>query len=548
MLAALLPLPAQLPAQGAERIQFFFGPFEPTVYVEDLETFAETGVADQRLAPIVERLSEQQQGQLRGLLNAQSQLSPIPVSQFTYSPFGENLLEKLGQVIQTDSFLNGMKGIRAALILAAADEENGGFTLLNAIRHFPTDTVQIDSALAMQIFRENEQIFSDRDRITKEIRSLAQAQSTDSLEVATRQDPQLAGSYQWAVEPVSFQNPNRSEPSIADLYLPLSPKSDRENEIPVVAISHGVASDRQTFAYLAEHLASHGYAAIVLEHSETSAETFFRFLWGQGSTPSPREFLLRPQDITAALDTLSEQQATDTRLSRLNLESVGLLGHSLGGHTVLALGGAAMDRAFLAQECQSTLADRPTLNLSIFLQCTLLELPPETPLAVADARIGAVIALNPVTSKIFGMSGLQQVQIPVLVVAGTNDLVAPALPEQIEPFNWLATEEKKLVLMENGTHFSFLDRESRSVLPFSQALTGPDPMAARAPIKAMSVAFFDRYLQDQPEAEQFLSQAYINTFPTDPFQFNLVSDFSEETRQQLTEGLNRRLKQTFDDR
>lgn len=524
MTSAIAAFPAALPAQSAERIQFFFGPFEPTIYVEDLETFAATGEVPERFELVANRLSDDQKAQLRGVLNARYDLSPIPVSQFTYSPFGESLLTKLGQVIQTDSFLNGMKGIRGALILAASDEANGGFSTLNILRHFPTDTVQIDFSLARQIVAENERIYSDRDRVVAQIKQTAQAQAIVPMTKANLADgtnPMSAGPHTWTTQTINFQTPGRPQPSLADLYLP---QASTAESVPVVVISHGIASSRKTFQYMAEHLASHGYAVVALEHIDTSAEKFVRFLWGKEGPPSPQDLLLRPRDITAALDFLTEQQASDPALAKLSLSSVGVLGQSLGGYTVLAAGGAEIDPLFLAQECQSSLTERPSLNVSLLLQCTLLELPADTPLTVADERVGAIISLNPLTSSIFGRSGLQKIDVPVMLMAGTNDYVTPALPEQIEPFDWLEAPSKTLVVMEKGTHFSFLDREARSVLPFSDGLTGPDPLQARGATQALSLAFFNRHLLNDAEADVFLNQAYLNAWPTDPFEFSLVTE------------------------
>ncbi|MFK8183644.1 MAG: alpha/beta hydrolase [Phormidesmis sp.] len=528
--SAIAAFPAALPAQSAERIQFFFGPFEPTIYVDDLETFATTGEVPERFEIVANRLNDQQKSQLRAALNAHSELSPIPISQFTYSPFGENLLDKLGQVIQTDSFLNGMKGIRAALILAASDEANGGFSTLNVLRHFPTDTIQIDFSLARQIVAENERIYSDRDRVIAEIKQTAQAQAIvpmSKANLAADKNPMSAGPYTWTTQTITFQTPGRPQSSLADLYLPQASSAAAEtNAVPVVVISHGVASSRKTFQYMAEHLASHGYGVVSLEHVDTSAEKFVRFLWGKEGPPSPQDLLLRPQDITAALDFLTQQQASDPALARLSLSSVGVLGQSLGGYTVLAAGGAEIDPLFLGQECESSLAERPSLNISLLLQCTLLELPANTPLEVADERVGAIISLNPLTSSIFGRSGLQKIDVPVMLMAGTNDFVTPALPEQIEPFDWLEAPHKTLVVMENGTHFSFLDRETRSVLPFSDGLTGPDPLQARGATQALSLAFFNRHLLNDSEADAFLNQAYLNEWPTGPFEFSLVTESS----------------------
>ncbi|MEO0771131.1 MAG: alpha/beta hydrolase, partial [Cyanobacteria bacterium J06649_4] len=372
--STLIFLPAIiLPAQGAERIQFFFGPFEPTIYVEDLETFAHTGEIPERLKPVAGRFNDEQLASLRTGLNAQYELSPIPVAQFTYSTLGENLLRKLGQVVQTDNFLSGMKGIRSALILAAADEDQDGLTALNVMRHFPSQTIQIDFSLAQEIATENVQIFRRRDDVIAEIEQFARSQAVGGAMPESREDPRQPGDRTWQIETISFQTPGRRESSLADLYLPNAsgealdtPAGSLSNsesikefgresnkEIPVVVISHGVASTRNTLAYMAEHFASHGYAVVSIEHTETSAENFSRFLWGQGRAPGGRELLLRPQDITAVLDLLSTRQAnarqtdSDSALSHLNLASVGVLGQSLGGYTVLAAGGAKIDRTFL---------------------------------------------------------------------------------------------------------------------------------------------------------------------------------------------------------
>ena len=530
----LLTAAIALPAWSAERIQFFVGPFEPTIYVDDLETFAETGEIEPTLRPFANRLDSEQKESLRAFLNTSYDLSPIPVSQFTNSFLGEALLERAGQVIQTDSRLNGLKAVRASLILAAADGD-GGFNTINIMRHFPGETIQLNFPLTKQIAAEGQQIFKERDKAVSGIKQMAQSQAATQGEIPFG-DLQSSGPYRWQMETFTFQNSGRPTESQADLYTPAIATAS-PGSIPVVVISHGFASNEKTFSYLAEHLASHGYGVVALEHTETSAERVLRFFWGQDKAPDPIDLLLRPQDITAALDTLSAKQGKNDRSSinttvsttvkNLNLDSVGLLGQSLGGYTVLAAGGATIDWSSLSDDC-GMISARPSLNLSMFVQCSLLNVPRETSLAVADSRVSAIIALNPLSSAIFGQSGLQNIDAPVMLVAGTDDYIAPALPEQIEPFSWLETEHKTLVVMEGGTHFSFLNREEMSAIPFSNSLTGPDPAQARPQVQALSLAFFNRHLQNQAEAEAFISQRYLNTFPTEPFQFSVVDSLAVE--------------------
>ena len=409
----LLTAAIAFPAWSAERIQFFVGPFEPTIYVDDLETFANTGEIEPTLRPFANRLDDEQRESLRAFLNTSYNLSPIPVSQFANSFLGEALLERAGQVVQTDNRLNGMKAVRASLVLAAADGEDG-FNTINIMRHFPGETIQLNFPLAKQIAAEGQQIFRERDKAVSSIQQMAQAQAAIQGEMPAG-DPQSNGPYRWQMETFSFQNPGRPTESQADLYAP-AVNAASPGDIPVVVISHGVASDEKTFAYLAEHLASHGYGVVALEHTETSAEKVLRFFWGQDKAPDPIDLLLRPQDITAALDTLSAKQtnsddAISATVKNFNLDSVGLLGQSLGGYTALAAGGATIDWSFLSEDCDM-LSARPSLNLSMFVQCSLLNVPRDTSLAVADSRVSAIIALNPLSSAIFGRSGLQNIDDP----------------------------------------------------------------------------------------------------------------------------------------
>ncbi|MEM9945810.1 MAG: alpha/beta hydrolase [Cyanobacteria bacterium P01_D01_bin.36] len=515
-------LTAFLPAKGAERIQFFYGPFEPTIYVDDLETFAATGEVADTLEVLTDRLDDEQENSLRLFLNAQYSIDEVSISQFTYSPLGESLLQSLGEIVQTDNFLNGGKAIRAALIFAAA-ESIEGMTVMNVLQQYPLEIIQIDISRLQSLLTESEQVFRYRESVISEIVQLSDDQAVGGSAPPTGANPQMQGAYSWEVQTIHFQNPERAAGSLADIYYPLALDEELQN-IPVIAISHGVASNRETLAYLAKHFASHGYGVVVPEHVGTNTEKFRRFLNGVEGSPNPEEFILRPQDITAVLDTLEIKQLTDRRLEQWDLDSVGILGHSLGGYTALSVGGASLNQTPLSEPC-TALSNWVPINPSMLIQCEISALSSEAPAVLADPRIKAIVALNPLTSHVFGRSGLEQIQVPVMMVAGENDTFTPAVPEQIEPFSWLTTEEKTLVFIEQGTHFSLLSGSSSSVLPVPQGTIGPDPNQAQPQIRALSLSFFDQHLRDHLEAEAFLNQAYLNEFPAEPFKFNVVTAF-----------------------
>ncbi|MGD1943164.1 MAG: alpha/beta hydrolase, partial [Leptolyngbyaceae cyanobacterium] len=111
-----------LPVWGAERIQFFYGPFEATITLEELEAIAIDGAATDADGLLTRQLNDDQLTALQGFLNTDFDVDVVMMSRLSYSDVGAELLHRLGQIIQTESGANGAQAMRAALTLAAADE------------------------------------------------------------------------------------------------------------------------------------------------------------------------------------------------------------------------------------------------------------------------------------------------------------------------------------------------------------------------------------------------------------------------------------------
>ncbi|MHC5828676.1 MAG: alpha/beta hydrolase, partial [Nostoc sp.] len=96
------------PGLGAERISFDYPPFgEFYLSVDSLETFAKEGKIDQDFSFYASRATPQQLAQLRDLLQQRFNVTPTLVSQVTYSPVGEQVMEQLGELLLTESRKNG---------------------------------------------------------------------------------------------------------------------------------------------------------------------------------------------------------------------------------------------------------------------------------------------------------------------------------------------------------------------------------------------------------------------------------------------------------
>lgn len=541
---SLMLLPAVLSATkavGAERIYASYALLERSISVSALEAYAKDGKIDEDLAAYLQYVPPQQLEQLRQALLARADLTPVTISQFLYTPQGEIALKRLGQVIQTGTRQPGKLAIRAALILAAADRE--GLTPINVLRKFPTDGIRIDLARALDIFRELQQVVNQTSRATALVERLskAQAQSQPGIRNFSQSDLSRRGPLTWQTLSINVSVPDGVFPTApavkrvfpADIYLP---ELQSPQPAPVIVISHGLGSDRKTFQYLAEHLASYGFAVAVPQHPGSDARQLQALINGTASeVAEPAEFIARPLDIKYLLDELTALEKTDPALrGRLNLEQVGVFGQSFGGYTSLALAGAPIDFQQLEADCQNL---DSTWNLSLLLQCRAKELR-GSQYQLGDPRIKAALAINPVDSSILGPKSLSQIQVPVMLVASSADTAAPALPEQIRPFTWLSTPNKYLVAIGNGTHFSTLaESESNSgSVPIPSEVIGPSPALAFRYVSALSLAFFQTHLAGQAEYRPYLQPSYVSTLSRDPLPLSLIQSLSESELQRALEA------------
>ena len=539
---ASLVLALPRPSLAAEAINVTLKSISFDIPLADLELLADQGKVSANLGFVKAASKPGQIESLRALLQARFNLNSTALSQFLALPEGDVLLARLGSLIIDDgSFVGTDKRTNAELLqetILTASVHPDGLSLINIVRQYPRERLILDASQALELVSENSDFYIRRPETIRAIQGQANRDrlpTTRSFDDLTQPGP-----LGWRKQPLTFRTPDRPSFSFADLYIPqktipsFSDNGEPTNpQTPVVILSHGLGSNRLTLAYLAQHWASHGYAALVLEHNETSTDRFNRFLSGMASPPSARELILRPRDITAALDHLSQRAKTNPTLAslNLNLDSVGVAGQSLGGYTALAAGGATINRPQLNRYCPEELS-RFTFNISIPLQCRVLDLPEETSLDNRDKRVTAVLAINPLTSQIFGRAGLETLDIPIMVVAGTHDYVAPALPEQLQPFQWLKTTHKYLVLVNNGTHFSFIgDDGSSEVVALPESVLGPSGKLVQPGLQAMGLAFFNRHLRGEATYDEYLNQNYADSLTRSPVDYSLVQSLPESISQ-----------------
>ena len=560
-LGILSPIFTSIPALSAEKIiiavpdinlkdpiEINLPAFQVKIPVQSLENFAKEGEYTDEFVLYSELLKDeikelqqllkQQKKELQQLLQQPFDLEPSIVEAFLEEPAGKELLKRLGEIIKTGENQNGSEAIRKSFELAVAEPD--GLTIINLLNKFPGD-IFIELQEGVNLVDQLNKRFVEENLILTGLEKQAEnvVFSNDKRNFNNLPDLRNPGNMRWEKQSLAFRNPNRDRSSPADIYLP---KISGNKLIPVVVISHGLGSDLSSFVYLAEHLASHGFAVIVPEHIGSNAEKIERIFAGFSRPVDGIEFINRPLDIKYLLDEIEEKIGSDPRWrGRLNLQQVGILGQSFGGYTALSVAGAPLNLEQLQKDCQSE-DTKYIFNLSLLLQCQTTDLPTEIITNLKDERITAAIAINPISSAVFGAKnkGISQIEIPMMIVSGTEDIFAPPIPEQIYPFISLTTPERYLVITKPATHFSFIaeEEETSASIELPKQLIGPDPNLAYPYLQALSLAFFQAYLQNQSQSLLYLSQPYLQYLNQEPFTFSLLKSLTEDDIQRIIDNFS----------
>ncbi|HEY9848303.1 MAG TPA: alpha/beta hydrolase [Leptolyngbyaceae cyanobacterium] len=526
-----------IPAFSAEQIAVFYGPLEFSLTVQDLELFAKEGKISEELATYAGSINPKNLAQLREVLQERFEANPTLVSQFSKSDMGGVVLERLGRLLQTETGENGAEALRGALVSAASDPQ--GLTLLNLLSKFPNRTIRVNLNLALQMVDRFSKLSKERDVITKVIEQQAVTENNSATKVNFSQQGDLRqpGSFRWDKQTITLNDTARNRSLMVDVYLPqLNDGESTQQPPPLILISHGAAGDRANFAYLGAHLASYGFAVAVLEHPGDNSKLFQQFFSGLSDSPQPIELINRPLESKFVLDELARLEKTEPAWKgRLNTEQVGVIGHSIGGYTGLTLAGAKINFEQVKKDCN----DNQFLNLSLFVQCDAGRVT-ASDYKFQDDRIKALLAINPLTSTIFGENGLSGIKIPVMFIASGNDIFTPAVPEQIRPFTWLTTPNKYLVYIEKATHFSFTaaNPERPNVMPIPADFIGPDPALARPSLNALSTAFFQTHLANQLGYQSYLSEGYVESIRQEPFKTFMVQSLTVTQIDKAVESTN----------
>lgn len=199
--------------------------------------------------------------------------------------------------------------------------------------------------------------------------------------------------------------------------------SSQSTKYPLILLSHGSGQNALDMQWLGHYLSSHGYITVSINHFGTPQEERQKKLMPLSDFCSWE----RPQDLSAVLNSLLQDPMF---AGRIDTGRIGAAGFSAGGATVIWSAGAV-----LSMETLRKYSPPPPPILADEIN-NFIELSKTDPIvkksferaenSFKDNRIKAVFAHAPAIGYGFSQEGLSDVKVPVRIVVGENDIVAPA--------------------------------------------------------------------------------------------------------------------------
>lgn len=310
---------------------------------------------------------------------------------------------------------------------------------------------------------------------------------------------EVAGLARKPTEEEPYQAPKGPFPVVREEHAPLDEASDIKvscdlfrpeslsGSLPVVIFCPGLPIgppdfERAQGVYLCEHLAAHGYLALILQHTDNDARML-------AAKPKNRLALAtfvsevirrvenvpsRCHDLSHVIDVLEKWNREDGALGgHIDCSRIGVFGYCFGGRAALVSMGELWG------------ADRRSYK---------------------DERIkaGIVCSFAPQSEPGVPSENLLEIDVPTMTMSGTRDYgwSTQSVPEdRAAPFSAIKAANRYLLMLAGADHVVFSGRRNGKPLRAND-------LRHHQLIKNVALAFWDAYLKDDEGARRWLDQDF----------------------------------------
>lgn len=253
----------------------------------------------------------------------------------------------------------------------------------------------------------------------------------------------------------------------------------------LVVLSHGYSGNWTNLVWLAVALAREGYVVAAPNHPGTTSRDM---------QPGRGGLAERPRDLSRLIDFLTSDPAWSGAIEAGNVVAIG---HSLGGWTVIALGGGRFDVARFDTDCRehgalaacSVNREAGAAQDGAALQALGGDL--------GDRRLGAVVTLDLGLARGFDPDSLAGFTIPVLVIAAGNS--GEKIPVALESgylIEHLPKTTTRFATASGAAHFSFLPLCKPGAVALLEADKPGDGMVCRDGEKGRRAAVHEQTIAE----------------------------------------------------
>jgi predicted dienelactone hydrolase len=298
----------------------------------------------------------------------------------------------------------------------------------------------------------------------------------------------------------AVETPQRNDPLfLAGSAMPHANFAPSLSRLPMIVLSHGTGGSAFQMAWLGTQLARAGFIAVAVDHPGNNgtepytAEGFA--LWWERAT-----------DLSEVIDgMLADPELSD----HIDATRIGAAGFSIGGYTALELAGARTDVSVLYDMCRQHpseivchVPEMKDFGSPDQILQTVRKSSGESLARSADSfrdpRVKAVFAIAPAISEVQTSDSLREIRIPIEIVVGAADPIAPASHNA----DWLRSNlhgARETILPGKVSHYTFLDTCTAAGKAKLSVYCTDDPSVDRDAIHTqvggMAIAFFTRSLK-----------------------------------------------------
>ena len=293
---------------------------------------------------------------------------------------------------------------------------------------------------------------------------------------------------QYSVNVLEFKN---NSDASRNRNIPIKVHYPLEKGVyPLIIISHGAGGDWDTHFALAHHLATHGFIVFCLEHIGSNTKMLKRsiriFKNLNDMIHDGEEVLGRPKDVSYAINqAIIWNQSNESLKNKIDLQNIGVLGHSFGAFTSMVIAGMKPALDWL----------EPRTNFGKGLGDDM-----------KDKRVKACIALSPqgVGEPFFVKESFSTLSTPLLGISGTEDKQQGGLPP-ISRYNafdyWSSNGNNIFVWLSNAHHLDFTDSEGGE----THGINSKNRKEVEKIVRVTTLLYFNKYLKNDITALALIS-------------------------------------------